>query len=609
MPISFFGPSTLRHAWRARTLRRAREIARHLGHVRAPAAALVLGAAATAVVACAGPSAEPPSSATATPSAAPTARPETPTAERGKLEVAPGLRETAAAPAAATGPDGVPAGGVFKRLWADPPTLDPHVLTDTTSAAIVVELFSGLVSLSPDLQIQPELAETWQMTGGGTVYTFTLRDGITFSNGDPVTASDFKWSFERAAHPDTESPVAEMYLADIVGIQDIIDGRGTEASGIEVIDERTLRITIDAPKAYFLAKLTYPTAYVVNRENVTRGGDGWTDDLIGTGPFVLEEYKIGQRLILARNDRYHGRKAYLDRVDFNLSGGVPMAMYENDEIDFTGVGLADLERVQDPNEPLNKDLVSVPPAFSVSYIGFNTSMPPFDDPKFRQALNHAVDKEIIASQVYSDLVKPAYAILPPAFPGYSEDIEGLRFDPDLARQLLAESEYAEAETRPRIVVTIPGTGGSPSLDIEVVADMWEKVLGVGIEIQQVEWATYLQDLNRQRLQAWGGLGWEADYPDPQDFIDILFHSESAGNHGAYLNAEVDRLVEEARVEQDVARRIELYNEAERIIVEEAAWMPLWFDTEGLALLKPRIKGYRFTPIIVPKLKDVYLALD
>ncbi|NQU96711.1 MAG: peptide ABC transporter substrate-binding protein, partial [Chloroflexi bacterium] len=235
--------------------------------------------------------------------------------------------------------------------------------------------------------------------------------------------------------------------------------------------------------------------------------------------------------------------------------------------------------------------------------------PPFDDPKFRQALNHAVDKEIIASQVYSDLVKPAYAVLPPGFPGYSEDIEGLRFDADLARQLLQESKYADPETRPRIVVTIPGTGGSPSLDIEVVADMWMKVLGVEIEIQQVEWATYLQDLNRMRLQAWGGLGWEADYPDPQDFIDILFHSDSPGNHGAYSNAEVDRLVEQARTEQDIARRIELYSQAERVIVEEAPWMPLWFDTEGLALVKQRIKGYKFTPIIVPKLKDVYIALD
>ena len=549
----------------------------------------------------------------ATPTTAPgAALAATATVESSGPAVAPSLRQTATAePSGSVGPDGVPVGGVFKRLWADPPTLDPHVLTDTASAAIVVEIFSGLVSLNSELQLQPELAESWDRSSDGTVYTFTLRKGLTFSNGDPVTAHDFKWSLERAAHPDTESPVAELYLADIVGIQEIVDGRGavTDASGIEVVDDRTLRLTIDGPKAYFLAKLTYPTAYVVNQENVAQGGEGWTDDPVGTGPFMLQEYRVGQRIVLARNDDYHGRGAYLDRVEFNLAGGVSMAMYENDEIDFTGVGLADLERVQDPSEPLNSDLVSVPPAFSISYIGFNTTEPPFDDIKFRQALNRAVDKELIATQVYSELVQPAYGILPPAFPGYSDEIEGLGFDPALAQQLLAESKYADPETRPRIVVTIPGTGGSPSLDIEVASDMWSKVLGVEIEIQQVEWATYLQDLNRRRLQAWGGLGWEADYPDPQDFIDILFHSGSSGNHGEYSNSEVDRLVEEARTEQDIARRIELYNAAEQIIVREAAWMPLWFDTEGLALIKPHIKGYAFTPIIVPKLKDVYIALD
>ena len=136
--------------------------------------------------------------------------------------------------------------------------------------------------------------------------------------------------------------------------------------------------------------------------------------------------------------------------------------------------------------------------------------------------------------------------------------------------------------------------------------MWQKVLDVNIEIEQVECATYLQDLNRRRLQAWGGLGWAADYPDPQDFIDILFHSESPGNHGAYLNEDVNTLTEKARIEQDVAQRVSLYNRAEQIILDDAAWLPLWFDTEGRALVKSYIKGYIFTPIIVPKFKDVWV---
>ena len=532
-----------------------------------------------------------------------------------QVEVAPSLQSSPTAEAAAktdsapgTEDDGIPVGGVFTRNWSDPPTLDPHLVTDTTSAGIVVEIFSGLVSLNEDLDIVPELAESWSISGGGTVYEFKLRPDLKFSNGEPVTAEDVKWSIERAAHPDTESPVAEIYLGDIVGVIEIIEGRGdvVSAPGVTLIDDRTIRIEIDAPKAYFLAKLTYPTAYILNRDNVEAGGDSWTDNAAGTGPFFLEEYRIGQRMVLARNENYWGKHAYLDNVVLNLAGGVSMAMYENDEIDITGVGLADLTRVQDPTEELNKDLVRVPPHFSISYVGFNTTEPPFDDPKFRQALNYAVDKQLIAEQVYSDLVMPAYGILPPGFPGYSDEVDGIGYDPEKAKQLLAESKYADPETRPRITVTIPGTGGSAPLDVQVIGSMWEDVLGVKIDVQQVEWATYLQDLNRSRLQAWGGIGWEADYPDPQDFIDILFYSESSGNHGKYSNREVDRRVEQARTEQDIIRRVELYNEAEEIILQDAAWLPLWFDMEGLALIKPWVKNYAFTPIIVPRLKNVYI---
>jgi oligopeptide transport system substrate-binding protein len=480
-------------------------------------------------------------------------------------------------------------------------------VVDGTSFGVVVELFSGLVSLDKSLNIVPELAESWEVLEGGTVYEFRLRPDIKFSNGEPVTAQDFKWSLERAARPETASAVAETYLGDIVGMKELIEGNAGEASGIQVIDNQTLRITIDAPKAYFLAKMTYPTAYVVNKENVESGGNGWTDSPVGTGAFKLAEYRIGQRIRITRNENYWDRPAYLDEVFFNLSGGVSMAMYENDEIDITGVGLADLDRVNDPSEELNKDLVDTPAQFGVQYLGFNVEKPPFDDPKFRQALNLAVDKELISSQVFADLFEPAYGILPPDFPGYNPDLQGLRFDLDRAKQLLSESRYADEGSRPRIVVTVPGSGGSPGLDVEVITDLWRRELGVTVEIQQVEWATYLQDLNRKRLQAWGGVAWQADYPDPQDFIDILFYSDTQGNRGNYSNPEVDRLIEQARTEQDLQRRVELYQEAEQIIVEEAAWLPLWFDTARKALLKQRVQNYNFSQIAIPKFKDVWVT--
>ena len=495
-------------------------------------------------------------------------------------------------------------GGVFRRLWADPPTLDPHLTSDTTSAGIVVEVFSGLVALNVDLQLVPDLAESWTIDNG-VVYTFKLRPNATFHNGKPVTAEDFKWSLERAANPKTASPVADTYLNDIEGAMEYIEGNASEISGIKVIDDRTLQITIDAPKAYFLAKLTYPTAYVLDQETVEAGGRSWwVDNPVGTGAFKLAEYRIGERIVLERNDYYYREPALLDSIVMNLAGGQAMAMYENDEIDITGVGLFDLDRVLDPTEPLNQELVIAPPGFSVSYIGFNTTKPPFDDPKFRQALNHAVDKELIATEVLSELVQPAYSILPPGFPGYTDEIDGLMYDPDLAKQLLEESAYADADSRPRIVVTVPGTGGTIGLDLEVILEMWKQTLGIEVEIQQVEWATYLEDLEDQKFQAFAGLGWEADYPDPQDFLDILFHTDSGINHGAYSNAAVDSVLEEARTEPDVLRRIELYHDAEQLIVNDAAWVPMWFTGERYALVKPNVDGYAMTPMIVPKLQEI-----
>lgn len=499
-------------------------------------------------------------------------------------------------------------GGTFRRLWSDPPTLDPHLTKDTTSAGIVVEIFSGLVGLSTDLELVADLAETWDIDSTGTIYTFKIRENAKFHNGKNVTADDVKWSFERSASKETASPVAETYLGDIVGLKDYMEGKADSIKGLKVIDQQTIQITIDAPKPYFLAKLSYPTSYVLDRDVVTAGGrNWWLENPVGTGPFKLTEYKIGERIVLTRNDDYHLGPIDIHKIEMYLGGGQSMAMYENDEIDITGVGLFDLERVLDKQEPLNKDLIIAPPGFSISYIGFNTTMPPFDDKKFRQALNHAIDKKMIAKDVLSDLVVPAYRILPIGFPGRSENIDGLSYDQDLAKQLLKESKYSDSSSRPRITITVPGTGGTLGLDLEVILEMWKQTLDIEVEIQQVEWATFLEELDKEALQVYAGLGWEADYPDPQDFLDILFHSQSAQNHGQHSNSQLDDILERARVEQDINSRIELYRQAEQIIVNEAYWVPLWFTGEQYALIKPRVQGYVLTPMTVPKLSKLKIS--
>ena len=497
-------------------------------------------------------------------------------------------------------------GGMFNRLWSDPPTLDPHLCSDTTSSGIVVEVFGGLVSFDTSLNIIPDIAESWDISENGQVYTFFLRNNAVFHDGKKVTAADFKWSFERAANPETASSVAETYLGDIKGVANVLSGKTTEITGIRVLDDATLEIEIDAPKAYFLAKLTYPTAYVLDQYNVETGGRNWTDNPNGTGPFKLIDYKIGERIILQRHDLYHLEPAKLFKIQMNLAGGSSMAMYENDEIDITGIGMLDLERIKDPIDPLNSDLVIGNPGFSISYIGFNSEIEPFDDAKFRKALTYAIDKEMIAREIYTDLVIPAYGILPPGFPGFNRELKGLKYNEILARKLLSESKYANVDTRPRITVTVPGTGGSANTDLEVIMNMWEEILGVEVAIQQVEWATFLSDLDEKRFQMFAGIGWEADYPDPQDFLDILFHTNSENNQLSYSNYEVDSLLERARIETDVEERISMYQSAEQLIINDAPLIPLWYPGERYLLIKEKIKNFELTPMIVPKMRFVYI---
>ncbi|MCH9016765.1 MAG: peptide ABC transporter substrate-binding protein, partial [Chloroflexi bacterium] len=422
-------------------------------------------------------------------------------------------------------------GGTFLRLGADPPTLDPHLTTDVNSAIYAVEIFGGLMTIDKNIAIVGDLAEGWDVSSDGATTTFRIRPNAKFHNGRSVTAGDIKWSLERAADPATEAFNASVFLGDIVGVRERLSGAATEISGIRVINDRTLTITIDAPKPYFLSKLTYPVSFVLDRENV-ESGRKWIFEPNGTGPFRLGEYIPGEVLLLTRFEDYHLGPAKLDAVEFLISGGNSMLMYENDEMHVTGIALAQLDAVRDPSNPLSKDVRTAPPAFEISYMGMNSNVPPFDDRNVRQALNYAIDKELIARVVLQDLSIPAQGILPPGFPGYNPEIQGYEFDPAKAMQLLRDSKYgANLEDMPRITLTLPGSFGatvSPSYD--AILRMWEENLGIEVSLVQTEWATFLQDLRGLRFQMFGGLAWIADYPDPENFLDVLFHSESSDNH-------------------------------------------------------------------------------
>jgi len=491
---------------------------------------------------------------------------------------------------------GAPSGtsNTLHLFGAEPRTLDPALVLDAVSAEYVVEIFSGLVSLNEKLEVVPDLAERWDISTDGKTYTFYLRRNARFHNGRPVTAADVKYSLERACDPQTGSTVAGVYLGDIVGAREMLTARAHEISGIQVVDEHTLRITIDKPKAYFLSKLTYSTAFVVDRENVEQ--PDWLERPNGTGPFELREHSQ-QRIVLRRNEHYYRDVPALDQVIFLLSGGSPMSMYENGELDVVTVGPADIERVRDPSNPLHAEL-SVIPQLDIQYLGFDVTQQPFDDIKIRQAFALALDRQKITDVVWKGMKVPAQGIVPPGMPGYQRDKPLLTYDPQRAQQLLSESEYGDASRLPPITLTIGGSGGQLPPTIEAIIAMYHENIGVDIDVVQSE------DVLAGRPQFFS-IGWIADYPDPENFLDILFHSKSNLNHTGYANPQVDQLLEEARIEMDMTRRMQLYKQAEEIIVAEAPWVPLWHSV-NYVLTKPYVKGAVYAPSIFPWLSKVYI---
>ena len=545
------------------------------------------------------------------PSSTPTAVPvPTPAPNPSPTFVAPATKapEPRAAEGAGDGVRRIVESATLLRLWDEPPTLDPHLSSDATSATIIVEVFGGLVTINPELEIVPDLALDWELADGGRSYRFSLVEDAKFHNGRAVTAQDIKWSLERAAAPITRAPVVSTYLGDIVGVKEKLEGLATEIAGVEVIDDYTLQITIDAPKAYFLAKLIHPNAFVLDRNNV-EGNPAWVTRPNGTGPFKLNEYIPREVLILKRNENYHLGPPKLEEVRFILSGGNPLLMYANDEIHIIELGLGGPEPLLDPSHPLSKELHRSPPSFSVGYMGMNAGTPPFDDVKVRQALNFAIDREGISRTLFQDTLPTANGILPPGFPGYSPDIRGFEYQPEKAQRLLAESRYGgDLEAFPTITLTVPGSFGSQvSASTEAILDSWRRVLGIEVEVQLTEWATYLQDLGKQRLQMFGGLSWIADYPDPENFLDVLFHSDSSNNYSGYSNLEVDRLLEQARVIQDQEDRHQLYHRLESVILEDAPWVLLWHGGIEYVLVKSYVKDYFLTPMVVPVLRYVYMT--
>jgi ABC-type transport system substrate-binding protein len=491
--------------------------------------------------------------------------------------------------------------GVLRIPGSDPVTLDPHIAGDATSAEYIVEIYSGLVTISPKLDIEMDLAEKVEISQDGKQYTFTIRADATFHNGRKVTATDIKYSIERASSKELQSPTAIAYLGDIVGVREHFAGLTKDVKGIEVIDERHVRITIDAPKPYFLAKLTYPTAFIVDKTQIEGNPRNWSRKPNATGPYKLAEWRLGERIVLEANTKFYLGTPKLREANYLLAGGSALTRFENNELDVASISVNDIDRARDTKSDLNK-VYKAWPQFSIAYIAFNTSVPPFDDPFVRRAMGMAIDRKRVAEITFKNMLQPANGILMPQMPGYTPEDKTLQYNLEAAKAELAKSKYAGK--MPPIQITEVGAGAEAAIDTQAFLELWKQI-GLNISIRQTDFATFLADQDAGRLQAFNA-GWIMDYPDPEDILDVKFHSGSPLNDVDYKNPEVDKLLDAARIESNPARRLDLYRQVEKKILDDAAWLPLYFS-QAHVVVKDGVKNWFEPPMVVPRLRFIELA--
>ena len=515
-----------------------------------------------------------------------------------------------------------PAGDAWKTteqvfVWnneAEPETLDPALMTGTTEHNLATCLFEGLTTHHPaTLQPLPGAAEWWEISGDGLVYTFHLRKGAKWSNGDPFTAEDFRWSWERALTPATGCKYAEMFFP-IKGAQRFFEwhpalpatpAKGDQPAipaqpayddgakptwtdvGVQVVDPLTLRITLRAPTAYFLELAAFETLMPVHRATVEKYGDAWTQPgrIVTNGPFALDVWKPRDRIELVPNENWWNRgmvrlKRSIVRAidDQNTS----LSEYLAGGVDW--IRSIPARRVEEAQA--HPDYY-VSPYLGSYFFRFNVTKKPFDDVRVRKAFTMAIDKKDICERVLKAGQIPATGVVSPGIHGYPE-LQGLPYDPAKARALLAEAGYPDGQGLPEVEV-LYNTQESHKAVCESLVDMWKTNLGVKVQLANREWQVYLKDTHEMHYQV-ARAGWIGDYADPNTFLD-MWVTDRGNNNTGWSNKRYDALIEQAAKEPDHAKRFAIFQEAERMVcVEDVPILPLYYYVNQ-GMLRPRVKGW------------------
>jgi len=514
-----------------------------------------------------------------------------------------GCRDTGAG-AKSAAPEFPPGAQVLRLAQQDDvPTLDPAAGYDTASWTFEQMIFDTLVRYSDGgVDLVPDVASAWEVTPDAKQFTFRLRRDVRFTNGRAVTAADFRYEIERVLDPATRSKGME-YFREIAGAADFQSGRARVVSGIVTPDPWTIVFHLSAPDPIFVQKLAMPFAAAVPREAVTRWGEDFSAHVVGSGPFKLAQWIGGQRLILVRNPDYFIKGLpRLDAVieEIGASDDLQWLKFEAGAIDAARIPPAEFLYVM--KTPRLKALTLHIVDIATDYLGMNCRMKPFDDIRVRRAFNYAIDKQKLIALLNGRGVV-AHGVLPPGLPGYSPGLRGYPYDPAKARMLL-EQAGVNKDFAPTLWMRADRTemmlGQSIQQDLAMV--------GVHVQLKPVAWAPLLEAVRQPDTVALVELGWEADFSDPQNFLDVLFSRKQWGgnNDTFYANPNVDRLLAQAAPRADSSERYALYNRAEDIIIADAPWVFL-YNPVAYMIRQPWVHDYVLNPMRPTRLERVWLS--
>jgi oligopeptide transport system substrate-binding protein len=498
-------------------------------------------------------------------------------------------------------------------LQNEPDGLDPGITNNSFASPILLNSFEGLVFYDENNSITGGSAESWKISDDGLTYTFKLRNNLKWSDGSPLTAKDFVYSYLRVLDPALGAQYSGMLTDFIAGATEYYAGTGdADSVGIKAIDDQTLELTLMKPTAYYIGILGMWVYSPVNEATVKANGDKWTlsaESFVSNGPFKMKKISFGEGYELVKNENYwNAANVKLEKLNFRFIPDPSTALVALDKGDIDGqweVPSADL-----PNLKANSDALQIIPSYGTTYYEVNCSKAPYDNPKVRLALAMALDRTSLIENILQTTDLPAFSLIAP---GYS--VDGVAYekgrsdfglspnaDVEGARAMLAEAGYPGGEGFPTLELSYY-TNETVKTIVEAMQQMWQENLGIKVNVSTEEWAVYYENIQALNYDV-GAMGWGADYMHPMTFFPLRV-GDASGNNSGYSNSEYDSLVKKAQSETDPAQAMKLMRKAEDVLMAEMPLIPLYYRSSP-KMMASYVKGWYITPLNNMYLSGAYI---